>query len=78
VYIWRVRLARNTRLLNERTRLREVSAALRRAYVQAGTRSWQPGAPFGDRSVNFEVMREWNRSVIYRKTIVLFAERLAK
>jgi hypothetical protein len=22
------------------------------------------------------VMREWNRSVIYRKTLVLFAERL--
>ena len=25
----------------------------------------------------FQVMREWNRSVVYRKTMVLFAERLA-
>jgi lytic murein transglycosylase len=39
---------------------------------------WQSGAPFGEGSANFEVMREWNRSVIYRKTIVLFAERLAE
>jgi lytic murein transglycosylase len=38
---------------------------------------WRAGAPFDEGSANFEVMREWNRSVIYRKTIVLFAERLA-
>jgi len=37
---------------------------------------WQPGAPFGEGTANFEVMREWNRAVVYRKTIVLFAERL--
>jgi len=37
---------------------------------------WQPGAPFGEGTPNFEVMREWNRAVVYRKTIVLFAERL--
>src|SRR5712671_3384842 len=38
---------------------------------------WRPGAPFGEGTANFEVMREWNRSVVYRKTMVLFAERLA-
>ena len=37
---------------------------------------WRAGAPFGEGTANFEVMREWNRAVIYRKTIVLFAERL--
>ncbi len=37
---------------------------------------WTPGAPFGEGTKNFEVMREWNRSEIYRKTMVLFAERL--
>jgi lytic murein transglycosylase len=37
---------------------------------------WKAGAPFGEGSANFEVMREWNRSVVYRKTMVLFAERL--
>jgi lytic murein transglycosylase len=39
---------------------------------------WQAGAPFGEGTANFEVMREWNRSVVYRKTMVLFAERLAE
>ncbi|KAA5602383.1 lytic murein transglycosylase [Blastochloris sulfoviridis] len=37
---------------------------------------WQAGAPFGEGTANFEVMREWNRAVIYRKTMALFAERL--
>ncbi|MGA2128143.1 MAG: lytic murein transglycosylase [Xanthobacteraceae bacterium] len=40
------------------------------------TNGWQAGAPFGEGTANFEVMREWNRSVVYRKTMVLFAERL--
>jgi lytic murein transglycosylase len=38
---------------------------------------WRAGAPFAEGTANFEVMREWNRSVVYRKTMVLFAERLA-
>ena len=38
---------------------------------------WRAGAPFGEGTANFEVMREWNRSVVYRKTMVLFAEQLA-
>jgi membrane-bound lytic murein transglycosylase B len=33
-------------------------------------------ASFADGTANFEVMREWNRSVVYRKTMVLFAEQL--
>jgi lytic murein transglycosylase len=37
---------------------------------------WKPGAPFGEGTPNFEVMREWNRAVIYRKSLVLFAEKL--
>ena len=37
---------------------------------------WQAGAPFGEGTANFQVMREWNRSEVYRKTIGLFAERL--
>jgi lytic murein transglycosylase len=37
---------------------------------------WRAGAPFGEGTPNFQVMREWNRSEIYRKTMVLFAERL--
>jgi lytic murein transglycosylase len=41
------------------------------------TNGWQAGAPFGEGTANFEVMREWNRAVIYRKALVLFAERLA-
>jgi lytic murein transglycosylase len=41
------------------------------------TNGWRAGAPFGEGTPNFEVMREWNRSVIYRKTMALFAERLA-
>jgi lytic murein transglycosylase len=41
------------------------------------TNGWQAGAPFGEGSANFDAMREWNHSEIYRKTIVLFASRLA-
>src|SRR4029077_21004387 len=37
---------------------------------------WKPGAPFGEGTENFQVMREWNRSEVYRKTMALFAERL--
>ena len=40
------------------------------------TNGWQAGAPFGEGSANFDAMREWNHSELYRRTIVLFAERL--
>jgi len=39
---------------------------------------WRAGAAFGEGTANFEVMREWNRSVVYRKTMALFAERLGQ
>jgi lytic murein transglycosylase len=37
---------------------------------------WRAGAPFGEGTPNFEVMREWNRAVVYRKSMALLAERL--
>src|SRR5580700_1169627 len=40
------------------------------------TNGWHTGEPFGEGTANFEVMREWNRSAVYRKTMALFAERL--
>ena len=39
---------------------------------------WQQGQPFGMGTRNFEVMREWNRSEVYRRTIGYFAERLGQ
>jgi lytic murein transglycosylase len=40
------------------------------------TNGWQEGQPYREGTANFEAMREWNHSEIYRKTLVLFAERL--
>jgi lytic murein transglycosylase len=37
---------------------------------------WQAGGGYEMGSRNFEVMREWNRSEVYRRTIALFADRL--
>ena len=37
---------------------------------------WRAGAPYGEGTANFDAMREWNHSEVYRKTIVLFTERL--
>jgi len=37
---------------------------------------WQSGAPFGEGTQNFQVMREWNRSEVYRKTMHYFAQQL--
>ncbi len=37
---------------------------------------WRAGAPYGEGTANFEVMREWNRAEVYRKTIALFASKL--
>ncbi len=42
------------------------------------TAGWQTGAPYGEGTQNFNIaMREWNRSEIYRKTIVLMSQRIA-
>jgi len=38
---------------------------------------WRTGQQFDEGTENFEVLREWNRAVVYRKTIAYFAHRLA-
>ena len=38
---------------------------------------WRAGAPFGEGTANFQAMREWNHSELYRRTLVLFSERLS-
>jgi lytic murein transglycosylase len=40
------------------------------------TSGFKGGAPYGEGTANFEAMREWNRSEVYRKTIGYFADRL--
>ncbi len=40
------------------------------------TAGWRSGGDYHDGSANFEAMREWNRAVVYRKTIAYFADRL--
>jgi lytic murein transglycosylase len=40
------------------------------------TNGWKAGQPYSEGTPNFEVMREWNRAVVYRKTIGHFADRL--
>jgi membrane-bound lytic murein transglycosylase B len=39
---------------------------------------WQTGGSYQEGSANFQAMHEWNESVIYRKTIAYFADRLAQ
>jgi lytic murein transglycosylase len=38
---------------------------------------WQRGQPFGEGTPNFQAMREWNNSELYRRVMHYFAERLA-
>jgi lytic murein transglycosylase len=38
---------------------------------------WKRGGSWQEGSENFEVLREWNRALVYRKTIAHFADRLA-
>ena len=40
------------------------------------TNGWKAGAPYEEGTANFDAMREWNHALIYRKTIVLFSQRL--
>ncbi len=39
------------------------------------TNGWKPGA-YSEGTPNFEAMREWNRAIVYRKTIAYFADKL--
>jgi lytic murein transglycosylase len=43
-----------------------------------GKNGWQRGQPYGEGTANFQVMREWNRSELYRKTIVYFADKIGR
>lgn len=38
---------------------------------------WRAGAPFDEGTHNFNVIRQWNRSQVYAKTVAYFANRLA-
>jgi lytic murein transglycosylase len=38
---------------------------------------WKAGQPWQEGSANFDVLREWNTALLYRKTIAYFADRLA-
>jgi membrane-bound lytic murein transglycosylase B len=40
------------------------------------TSGWQLRQPYREGTANFQAMREWNHSKIYRQTLVLFAEQL--
>jgi lytic murein transglycosylase len=40
------------------------------------TSGWQAGGDYHEGTANFQAMREWNRSEVYRKTIALFSDRL--
>lgn len=39
---------------------------------------WRKGEPFGEGTANFDVMRNWNQALLYRKAIVLLAERISE
>jgi lytic murein transglycosylase len=41
------------------------------------TAGWRAGQPYHEGTPNFQAMHEWNRAVVYRKTIGYFADRLA-
>ena len=40
------------------------------------TNGWHAGQPYDQGTENFEVMREWNTSELYRRALVLFAHKL--
>jgi len=40
------------------------------------TNGWRAGEPYHQGTANFDVMREWNTSELYRRALVLFAEKL--
>jgi lytic murein transglycosylase len=39
---------------------------------------WKAGQPWQEGSANFDVLREWNTALLYRKTIAHFADRLVR
>ncbi len=45
--------------------------------IRGGARYAPPGEAYGEGTANFAVLAEWNKSEVYRKTIVLYAQKLA-
>ena len=37
---------------------------------------WQPRQPYGEGTENLEVIRKWNKALVYAKTVGAFAEKL--
>ena len=37
---------------------------------------WEPRQPYHEGTANFEVIRKWNRALVYAKTVAAFAEKL--
>ncbi len=37
---------------------------------------WQPKQPYGEGTANFEVIRKWNKALVYAKTVAAFSEKL--
>ena len=37
---------------------------------------WQPRQAYGEGTANFEVIRKWNKALVYAKTVAAFSERL--
>ena len=37
---------------------------------------WKAGQPFEEGTANYDVLKEWNKSTVYQKTISVFAQRL--
>jgi lytic murein transglycosylase len=37
---------------------------------------WQPRQVYGEGTANFEVIRKWNKAMVYAKTVAAFAEKL--
>jgi membrane-bound lytic murein transglycosylase B len=37
---------------------------------------WKRGAPLGEGTANCDVLKEWNKSAVYQKTIAVVAGRL--
>ena len=37
---------------------------------------WEPRQPYGEGTANFEVIRKWNRALVYAKTVAAFVEKL--
>ena len=37
---------------------------------------WEPRQPYGEGTPNFEVIRKWNKALVYAKTVAAFSEKL--